>query len=421
MPWPFRKTGRFAVALAVAAALTLTYLSSFGEKGGVLDALDAHGPASEAVSSNDLFFPVITKSWAFATPSPTPATMPSCGAARELSTFSPLALADFTSITPLGNLNPSGHTFPTDHVYFILRQSDPAFAPGIPAEVPLHSPAGGWISSLSRSENLTAGYADYSIAVSPCREFEIQLGHVTTLSQRLSDRLVAPFDTCNEYATGGQSYRYCYKSFRETEIGVAAGERLGTAGGRAGQNALDVWARDSRASPLVYANPSRWSGPALQVVCPLDYFVGGVKNALYGKVPRTLPPICGEVEQDEPSTAQGVWFVLGTTQTYPEDPHLALVHDNFDPSQGAFSVGTSMSRSGLSSGVYRFTPANVGRVNRDFSDVTDGNIYCYEPQYMTTIILQLTGPNTLRIERQTEASCGNGPWVFGTSHTDFER
>jgi hypothetical protein len=88
-----------------------------------------------------------------------------------------------------------------------------------------------------------------------------------------------------------------------------------------------------------------------------------------------------------------------------------------------------MADSGLSSGLYYFDPASSGLVNRDFKDVTaDEAIYCYETRDRIEneplpfiILVQLTSPTTLRSERQDLASCGSGPWQFGSVYTDYER
>ena len=45
------------------------------------------------------------------------------------------------------------------------------------------------------------------------------------------------------------------------------------------------------------------------------------------------------------TTAAGRWFRFDSP-TYPEEPHLALVHDNFNPGLGVFSVGTPITEAG---------------------------------------------------------------------------
>ncbi len=141
-----------------------------------------------------------------------------------------------------------------------------------------------------------------------------------------------------------------------------------------------------------------------------------------------MAPICGEVEQDEPGTAQGKWYKLGTVEPLGEDQHLALVHDNVDPSRGVFSVGTSVP--GLERNAWFFTPQSSGGVNRDFSQVTaDGAVYCYEPVGRSgcppgtplVILLQMTSETTIRIQKRDVARCDTGPWTLDADSVDFER
>ena len=183
--------------------------------------------------------------------------------------------------------------------------------------------------------------------------------------------------------------------------------------------------------------PVGTGGGAPIVTCPLSYFEGGpVLDQLVALVNRdkvegeALP--CGFVIQDLPGAAQGNWYFFGTgnyPDTFPQDPHLALVHDNIHPSLGAFSVGTSVP--GLRTGVYHFKPQTSGRVNLDFSQVTaDGNVYCYDPlnhywgepiSPAHSILLQLTSETTLRIEKRDAAECGTGPRTFQSNFAEFER
>jgi hypothetical protein len=347
----------------------------------------------------------------------------SCGTAKDFLVEMPLAAGDFVSVTPLGNLNPPSHTFPTDHVYFMLNKLNEFAA----AQAFVVSPADMWITRIVSSEHVSDNYTDYTIDFSPCRELVGRFGHMSSLSERIMQNFSA--SGCDEYETGGKRFRNCAASVM---IKVSASEVIGTAGGNPGQYALDFWAYDARSAPLNYANKARWYDQQAHAVCPLNYFKAGPKTTLEGMLmteggmKRTIPPICGEIEQDEPATAQGVWFLKGTVSTYPEDPHIALVHDNFDPSKGAFSIGTSMQKSGLAAGVYYFQPSDIGYVNREFAGVrVDGKAYCYEAAKgggkKQAIILQLTGETTLRMERLQSDSCGEGPWSFTTDYTDFER
>ena len=362
----------------------------------------------------------------------------SCGLDDEFFSVSPIPTSDLTDIVPLGNFNPSGHTFPTRHLYFFIRKTIPSDPDTPTVEVPLLSPGNIKIIEISALKHLSKDppFTDYSIRFSPCSEIRAYFLHVGSISQKISDVFVAPFDWCNDYATGGEDYKLCGKRL---SIGFTAGEYMGTAGGPI-NSALDFGAFDFRTPELQFANPSRWNEDQLHVVCAIDYFTPDIRDELrellgYGDTVRTEPPICGEVAQDEPGTAKGVWFVDGTVQTYPEDHHITLAYDNIDPTRGVFSVGTSMVKSGLSVGIYYFNPVDLGLTNRDFKDVkADGNIYCYEPRekfkdrsLQFIILLQIIisaeeeNKETLRIEKQKSNSCDDESRSFGSSYTDFER
>lgn len=355
----------------------------------------------------------------------------------ELFTVSPLASADFVGLVALGNLNPTGHTFPTDHIYFYIRSETTGSSaqiikadPSITASVPIYAPGNATITSVARSENLTAGTSDYSVYFSPCTEFRAYFLHVSSLSVQIEGG-IGDFDTdsCSTYTTGGSTYRMCQK---EVDIAITAGETIGTAGGIVGQNALDMGAYDARIEALDFANPERfWQASdhfdRLHVVCPVDYFIEDVRDELTarfgnydGTEMRTIEPLCGTIMQDVKDTAQGMWFIEGTEGTYTqEDPQLALVHDNVDPTIGVFSVGNSISN--LSYGVYQFTPSTTGLVNTDFNLVTaDGEVHCYEAS-SEVIIIKLTDATSLTIEKKDDAACGAGPWAFTSNAVNFIR
>lgn len=346
--------------------------------------------------------------------------LPSCGSNYSFFTTSPLNESDFKGLTPLGNLNPSSHVFPTDHIYFYLTNSL--------ARYNLYAPGDATITQINASEHVEDGFTDYSFTFQPCNEFKAQFGHVSALASKLSQALTAPYSWESTYSTGGKTYHMYGKM---VDITISAGEQIGTVGGNSGQYALDMNAYDTRVT-LSFANPARWTqrSDTTHTVCPVNYYSGDLKNTLInrfgdydGDPKRTTAPICGTIEQDIAETAQGVWFLSGTSNSWSgEDAHLALAHDNVDPTKAVFSVGTSMSASGLSSSTYQFSPQGSGLVNRDFDDITsDGNIYCSEPNYLTgKIILQLTNSTTLKIERQ-DNSCGSGPWSFTSNAATFER
>jgi hypothetical protein len=348
-----------------------------------------------------------------------------CGTAPFL-TVSPLALADVYQIAPLGNMNPPGHVFPTDHMYFFTS----AFVGSGTRSAPVASPGDVTITEVMLQRRTGGGQPqldDHLLTFWPCEDVQMQFGHVTTLSPPLATKLGALGGSCNpEYQTGGFTYQQCRK---EVSVELTAGEAIGTAGGPL-QGALDVTAIDRRVT-LPFVNPGRSWGASSefgqnQTTCALDYFVPGVADSLRARLGqpgarRTIQPVCGTHMQDVAGTASGRWYRPGSPDL-PEDPHLALARDNYNPNLGAFSVGTSVTS--LPTGVYRFTPATSGFVNLDFRNVsTIGTTYCYQTTSSARrILLALVSATRIRIQGAGTGPCGDpSTWLFGAGSAEFER
>lgn len=352
-----------------------------------------------------------------------PSGLAACGSA-PLFTVPPIPIGSIAVLAPLGNLNPPGHTLPTDHLYFY-----PGGAAGTSNPVPLSAPGDITIHSVTRQTRSGGGAADlvdYGLSFTPCTDVDFYFAHISSITPALASQ-IGTFTSCNPaYSTGGFTYIQCYK---EVGIRLAVGTAIGTAGGP-GEGALDLGGYDRRVAPLAFVNPSRSYGSGTsfgqnQTICPVDYFTTAVRDslrAIFGRPGRrrTVEPLCGTLMQDVSNTAQGRWYF---GQAGNDDPHLALVHDNVDPTEGAFSVGVSIPS--LPSTVYLFTPATTGRLNLDFSRVTaDGQLYCYEPITTGTrhILLQLTSSTTIRIEGGTGPTCGpSSGWALSAAAVTFSR
>jgi hypothetical protein len=316
---------------------------------------------------------------------------------------------------PLGNLNPPGHTFPTDHVYLYAVAGAPPSA--------VVAPGHGWIVGVQTHDSPTPlpAYSDYTLTLAPCDAVRLVFMHVSRLDSSLAAR-VGTGGHCSEYDTGGRHYRNCDQ---QTGIEVAAGEALGEADGT-----LDFGAQDTRAPALTWVTPGRIRDEQRHVVCPLDLFDHAVRGSLYARLGsydgarlRTVEPRCGELAQDLAGTAQGLWYRRGAPDS-PEDPHLALVHDNVDPSVPVFSVGTSLL--GLGSGVFTFTPASAGLVNRDFGDVVPGSTYCwdlsnfYDRFALGRLLVDFTSVGSIAVHWDAGVACGAGPFTVAGG-TVFDR
>ncbi len=338
-------------------------------------------------------------------------------------TVSPMDVESISRIVLLGNLNPPGHVFPTDHIYLYTSNPDGDNRPDI---VTLYSPGDLTVTSIEASEHVTAGFFDYSVTLRPCEDITVVLGHVASLSKEIFGDTSA-FDKwtlMNEYSTGGETYR----SWRRTcAIQVTAGEILGTTGGNPHQYALDLGVYDRRHTHDSVANPNRWlKNNYLHAVCPLSlYEEGPVLNRLLGLVYQD--EVDGDSRtrsgtlQDLPGTAQGCWFLSGVSDTYPEDPHLALVHSNIHPARAVLSAGNSILD--LDSAAYEFLPKTSGLLNRDFRDIIpNGQTYGFQiGQYAGIVIVRMADAATLWIEALGGATTDPAGWVFTDDKTVFER
>lgn len=343
---------------------------------------------------------------------------PECGDQYDWFSANVMDEGVYHSISPLGATNPSGHTFPTDHIYFYLNDAVNAYS--------VYAPGDMYVESITAQEHLSADpvYTDYSLSFHPCAEFHNFFMHISGLSADLKtayDQIDSSEDDCMEYTAGGNEYRICTKDIRYK---ATAGEIIGTAGSNEGQNALDWGAYDTRTEISGVANENRFYEQTLYNVCPLDYYDATTKNYLYGYLGyaderRTVEPLCGTINQDMAGTAQGRWFLAGTDENdWQEDHQLALIHDNVNFSRGIFSVGDATDS--LATGEYEFTPAD-SYYNLDFDEVTDdGQIHCYHT-YSAIVLIQLTSDTTLRLESQDLESCNTSPWNFTDNYTDFER
>jgi len=348
--------------------------------------------------------------------------LPSCGDEKIFFNVTPIEKSKYENLAPLGLVSPPGHIFPIDHMYFFLNMIDQDDSDSGSIVVEVKMPGDGWITRIREVDYGGLRKNDYSVFFSPCKEVEGMYFHLTALSDKLMGWFENTAGDCQQNVAGGEIQISCEK-YLEKEI--SAGEILGTAGGE-GMHAFDLGMTDSRIEPHQYANPNRWKKyfRSLYVVCPIDYFKAEAKKELESKIgkkhhdgflKRTIKPICGEVMQDIPGTAQGVWFQKGTVDTLPEDAHLSLVFDGFDPTRRVFSIGTSINN--VEPTRLYFKPTREGLINRDFNEVIPGKTYCYNTKTewtdeSTAFILEMTDNTTLNIEKYTSEECGTPPWEF---------
>jgi hypothetical protein len=355
---------------------------------------------------NNQSSPAITSQKQLAPPGkggPAQANLASCSTGA-LYSVSPIKLDKLSYILALGNFNP----LPSDHLYFVITRGNNNANDNVPTEtVNLYSPGDVTVFQIGRQIRTTNGIADntdYYFSFAPCREVSATFGHVSSLGGPLSE---IGFKNCDKpYSIGnGSLYQHCTS---EVSIKVKAGELIGTAGGKASV-ALDFSNDDTRIPKPYVANPNH--NYDLTATCAIDYYQGALKASLqsllsHGQVGSSLASGCGKIFQDKKGTLQGDWY-YGTAQQANSDitRQLALVHENYNPSIGAISVGGTITQRSE----WQFTPTHSGNINREFSEVTPGTtIYCYQdPQMSGRILIQLVSATNINIEEQSSQCSDN--------------
>lgn len=227
-------------------------------------------------------------------------------------TRSPIDPSVIEYITPLGNLNPPGHTLPTDHIYFyhhLNHRSAPQFD--------VFAPADGVVGTVMRG-------SDDQIYVWASSVHMYYIGHVI---------LDGTFST-------GQR--------------ITAGQRLGMTSPLAFGLDLGLINNDIT---VPFISPARYSGNSLHGDAPLKYFTDPLKSQLYALVEGTGVNRDGQINYDRPGRLAGNWFheSLPVSETFTPagwTRHLAFVRDNRDPSKICISVGGII----IDFGVYTIAP-----------------------------------------------------------------
>jgi len=217
-------------------------------------------------------------------------------------TYSPIDTSKISQATPLGNINPPGHTFPTDHIYFYLND---------PNLVVVRAVAGGTIRSIYHN----AWSNDYRIEFKHTETFYSYFDHIKNLPAGVVQGATVQ---------GGDLIGYGDRSVSAVDLGV-----------------IDY---DSTRHFIV---PARYHEFSLHCGDPYRYFSDEVRTALLTKNHRTVEPRGGKIDFDCDSTLSGNWFLEGTpiaqasSITYSSN-HLAFVYDMFESSQIRITAGGTL-------------------------------------------------------------------------------
>lgn len=204
---------------------------------------------------------------------------------------------------------------------------------------------------------MNAAPSFYNITFSPCAEVKIINLSVDTLAPALLHPTGPSSTSCSSNTDNNPGVvQSCVTNMEDP---VKGGDLLGTGG------LVDFGPIiDTRFQISGFINPSRHV--LNRGFCPIDYFTPSLKAAYLSTIggnngstliTRKTLPLCGTIMQDLAGTVQGDWFFPGASYP-PDNPHLALIHHNVDPSTGTFSVGSSVP--GFA-GSHDFAPQNNRR------------------------------------------------------------
>lgn len=336
------------------------------------------------------------------------ADLPSCPsdpAQKAIFTHGAIKQAVLGSVTPVGVLNPPGHSTPNPHL-FLVADKKKSGKPWTHA----HAPADAVITFALASWNQGLGEFEYALEFATCREIALLYPKVLRVPASLVDKLGPPSACVNK--------TFCI--YDNLHVPVTAGEVVGTTDLQMGRLALEV--HDARQRQLLIA-PERHNFS--HAGCALDYFGEGPEVSGKEKKALLISPIdpatgarsCGQVSQDLEGTAQGDWFPADVAPSFSEYFSLAFVTDPATL-DSVISVGLRMDHppqgvaSGVPAGLYRFGKATTsGLINRAFPTVTpDQAVYCYQ-NLGTDFVILVTMPDKdhLIIKKVAATDCIAAP------------
>ena len=356
--------------------------------------------------------------------------MPACPA--ELSGVLTHPLMDpkyIAALTPLGNLNPPGHTSPVDHIYFATKYT---------GRIPLYAPADAQITTVTQDlvKYGSGGYKPngYVVTYTLCRGVQIILAGYADVSPGLKAELATQSASCSYWAPkpGHDDSGEGQCMYNKLSYAVKSGDELGWTQATQTQwgleLAFEIWAVDYNhvaRSDVTWDYFGGYDAYYPYAFCLFDMYSGSLKDSFYSKfglwdtkskparfTPRTVAPKCGQTTQDIFDTIQGMWF------GGPPDPKhnyefegkgLAIVHNNIDPTKAELSIGGFVTKN---AGVSIFTPKHSGLIDREPSEVkADGMVYCYNlagAAYLDgKLLIALLDGRHLKVEHQAGKCTGH--------------
>ena len=297
----------------------------------------------------------------------------------------PLDFDAIAWVEPLGNLNPPGHTFPSDHGGFVLKDPD-----RYPPPYTVRAPAAGIIVEIQwrvhdwpPESGFRGKYNDYKVVIAHTSTFMSAIDHISELDENILRR-------AGNLTVG----------FNRVEIPVEEGEILGKAGGRPGVVAGIDWCVYDKNVTRNFIHLEKY-GRSVHAAHFLPYCDEELRAKLMAKLKRTAEPRWGKFDYDQPGKLVGNWFCVNVSESEEVDwyRHLSFVYDMYDPDSIRIAVGGTLP---MEVGVYAVygnspDPAEVtvesGKVVYWLMNAPDWDRL---PRY--TMIVELLDNETLRVE-----------------------
>lgn len=267
------------------------------------------------------------------------------------------------ALTALGNLNPPGHTLPTDHVYFYQRSLAGPGSPFDGSTRTVRAPARAAVKFV-----INGSGGEVSMGFAATSTFIYYLDHFTPRAG-LSVGTV-----------------------------VESGETIGTT-----NTTLDLGAYDLSQPLIGFASPARYPDTTRYAVSPWKYFTEPLRSDLYAKIYRApgAADRDGRIDIDVAGRLVGAWYDTSVPMTTDASgpanwaKALSFAYDYFDPSLVRISIGGTIAPAGvwaIEAGAPR--PADVstasGQVNYRLSH-PDGRPY-------GLMLVEMTSATGIRVE-----------------------
>lgn len=247
-------------------------------------------------------------------------------------TSPPMKMNDLSFIRPLGAMS-DGHVTPTDHVYIggpNPRAADNTYPVLMPADGTIISIAAMPAQYIGDRQGQQVAPEDHRIIIShSCRYFSIYI-HIHKLGDKLRNVVGALQPNEN----------------KQVSIDLAAGEIVGYIG----NSTFDWTPIDTTKTLSGFITPKRYEGESWKIhtVSPFDLYEGQLKAELEAKSLRSVAPIGGKIDYDQPGKLIGNWFregsggysgMDGNNGGRYWDSHLSVVPDYISPTSTIVSIG----------------------------------------------------------------------------------